>query len=310
MSKGVAQLGYMGFEVKSLDAWEPFATNVLGLELASRTDSGFTARMDSYAHRFFIDKGELDDLAVLGWQVDDADALGDLVERLRGAGVAVTDGTPEEAARRKVEKLVKYNDPFGLPSELFYGPAKASTPFRSAMVKSGFVAEENGLGHCVLSASSQKESKDFYTGLLGFRLSDYIICDIYGFKVNIVFLHANARHHSVAFGDRQKKRIHHFMLETRSMDDVGLAMDRTMRSGLRIMQTLGRHPNDKMFSFYAKTPSGFQFEFGWGGRSVDDATWEPTTYDHISEWGHHPPEMLVPQKAPGSGPQAPGKSKE
>ena len=37
------------------------------------------------------------------------------------------------------------------------------------------------------------------------------------------------------------------------------------------MQTLGRHPNDRMFSFYAKTPSGFQFEFGWGGREVDDA---------------------------------------
>jgi hypothetical protein len=28
---------------------------------------------------------------------------------------------------------------------------------------------------------------------------------------------------------------------------------------------------------------------------VDDATWKPTTYDHISEWGHHPPEMLAPK---------------
>jgi hypothetical protein len=51
-----------------------------------------------------------------------------------------------------------------------------------------------------------------------------------------------------------------------------------------------------MFSFYAKTPSGFQFELGWGGREVDDATWEPTTYDRISEWGHHPPEALAPRR--------------
>ena len=87
------------------------------------------------------------------------------------------------------------------------------------------------------------------------------------------------------------------MLEVRSMDDVGLAYDRALKSGVRIMQTLGKHPNDGMFSFYARTPSGFQFEFGWGGRQVDDATWAPTTYDRISEWGHHPPEFLAPKPA-------------
>jgi hypothetical protein len=68
------------------------------------------------------------------------------------------------------------------------------------------------------------------------------------------------------------------------------------------MQTLGRHPNDRMFSFYARTPSGFQFELGWGGRQVDDATWTPTTYDHISEWGHHPPEFLAPPPKMAAGP--------
>jgi hypothetical protein len=67
---------------------------------------------------------------------------------------------------------------------------------------------------------------------------------------------------STSAGDRQKKRLHHFMLEVGSMDDVGLAFDRALRKGVRIMQTLGRHPNDRMFSFYAKTPSGFQFELG------------------------------------------------
>ena len=75
------------------------------------------------------------------------------------------------------------------------------------------------------------------------------------------------------------------------MDDVGLCWDRVLRAGHRVAQTLGRHPNDRMFSFYAYTPSGFQFEYGWGGREVDDDTWEPTTYDQISEWGHHPPQI-------------------
>ena len=73
------------------------------------------------------------------------------------------------------------------------------------------------------------------------------------------------------------------------MDQVGRCYDRAKDHGVRIEQSLGRHPNDKMFSFYARTPSGFQFEFGWGGQLVDDATWEPTTYDRISDWGHRRP---------------------
>src|SRR5262249_41082087 len=193
--------------------------------------------------------------------------------------------------------LVKYRDPAGTPSELFYGPRPASAPFQSKIVHSGFVADERGLGHAVITARDQRESQRFYCELLGFRQSDRIVADVYGYHADIVFLHANSRHHSLALGQEQRKRIHHFMLEVRSMDDVGLAFDRALRHGVRIMQTLGRHPNDRMFSFYARTPSGFQFEFGCGGRGVEDATWQPTTYDRISECGQHPPHMLaqVPQ---------------
>jgi 2,3-dihydroxybiphenyl 1,2-dioxygenase len=296
--KSVAQLGYLHFEVKDLAAWEAFGTKVLGLGLASRRgDGGFALRMDGHAQRLFVTPGASDDLACLGWEAPDEATLLTIGERLRAAGVAVREGTPEERDLRQVARLLCYSDPAGIPSEIYCGPALAREPFQSSVVRSGFVADEQGLGHLVLSANSQAESAKFYQDVLGFRLSDYIRCEIHGFKVDIAFFHTNARHHSVAFGDRQRKRLHHFMVETRSMDDVGLAFDRTLKAGLRIVQTLGKHPNDRMFSFYAKTPSGFQFEFGCGGRQVDDATWTPTTYDHISEWGHHPPEFLAPPPA-------------
>lgn len=247
---GIAQLGYLAFEVSDLGAWESFATNVLGLCVSARRDDGSLAlRMDGHAHRIFLEPGSADDLAVLGWEVASDRDLDAMIERLRAAGVDVTVGTPEEAARRSVKALAKYRDAGGIPSEIYCGPELAADPFVSAVVRSGFVADERGLGHIVLSANSQEESLAFYRDVLGFRLSDRIVCDIHGFHVDIVFLHTNPRHHSVAFGDRQKKRLHHFMLEARSMDEVGLAFDRSLKSGVRIMQTLGRHPNDKMFSF-------------------------------------------------------------
>ncbi len=287
------KLGYLAFGVRDLEAWQQFATEVLGLE-ARREGDELRLRMDDYAQRFFIAPGN-DDLEAIGWEADSDAVLDDKIEALRAAGRAVTTASPEQARARGVARLEKLEDPAGIPLELFVGPARATTRFESERVRSGFVTGEQGMGHLVISANAQAESQAFYTELLGFKLSDYIRCTIHGFKVDIAFFHANKRHHSLAFGDQQKKRLHHFMLEVRSMDDVGLAFDRALKSGVRIMQTLGKHPNDQMFSFYAKTPSGFQFELGWGGREVDDATWEPTTYDHISEWGHHPPEFLAPK---------------
>jgi hypothetical protein len=42
-----------------------------------------------------------------------------------------------------------------------------------------------------------------------------------------------------------------------------------------------------VISFYANTPSGFFVEYGFGGRVIDPATWQPhETFDGPSFWGH------------------------
>jgi hypothetical protein len=43
-----------------------------------------------------------------------------------------------------------------------------------------------------------------------------------------------------------------------------------------------------MVSFYVMTPSGFEVEYGWGGRLVDDATWIVQRHDRGTLWGHKP----------------------
>jgi 2,3-dihydroxybiphenyl 1,2-dioxygenase len=291
------RLGYLGFEVRDLGAWEGFAVGVLGLQMGARGDGWMALRCDDWAQRFIVTQGASDDVSVFGWEVDDAGVLEQITERLGRAGVEIEPGTEDEARRRCVTRLVKLRDPAGNPLEIFVGGDRAAAPFASRHVVSSFVTGTQGLGHVVVSAQDPERSQRFYAELLGFRLSDRIVTEVYGYPVDITFMHGGPRHHAVAIGGPQRKRVHHFMLEVASMDDVGLAFDRAWRGGVRITQTLGRHPNDRMFSFYAKTPAGFHFEYGWGGRTVDDATWEPTTYDHISEWGHHPPEMLAPKHA-------------
>ena len=292
----IDQLGYLAFEVSDLPGWEAFATGVLGFGVAGRRDGGLSLRMDGHAQRFFLSSGPADDLVAVGWQVADEATLDAAVARLRAAGHDVREGTPEEAAARQVVRLFVVRDPAGLRVELCFGPARAETPFVSPLVRSGFVADEHGLGHLVISAPDNAATSAFYQDLLGFRLSDRITCEFYGHPVDITFLHTNARHHSLAFGGPQPKRLHHFLVEVKSLDDVGAALDRAIAAGVRIAQMLGRHPNDRMVSFYALTPSGFQFEYGCGGRLIEDeALWVPCTHDRVSEWGHHPPERYAPR---------------
>jgi len=43
-----------------------------------------------------------------------------------------------------------------------------------------------------------------------------------------------------------------------------------------------------MVSFYMQSPSGFEVEYGWGARVVDDSTWQVQQHARGSIWGHRP----------------------
>jgi len=121
----------------------------------------------------------------------------------------------------------------------------------------------------------------FYTKVLGFGLSDYIEKPFRAY-----FFHVNPRHHSLALIETGKSGMHHLMVELFSLDDVGQSYDVALAEE-RVNVTLGRHTNDLMTSFYAKTPSSFMVECGWGGREIDPNNWQPVEMHHgPSLWGH------------------------
>ncbi|HTO08778.1 MAG TPA: VOC family protein [Myxococcota bacterium] len=287
----VRQLGYLGLEVSDLPRWEKFAVDLLGLEPGRRgADGSLALRLDQYEQRIVLHPGPADDLRYLGFEAANDAELEALGAGLVRAGYTVTEGKPETAAARRVTRLLETADPTGIPVELYVGAALAQKPFTSPRVSSGFVAGEEGLGHAVICAKDPEATERFYLELLGMRLSDRVKIALNPqFTLEIRFLHANPRHHSIAFASvPMPKRLHHFMIEVRSPDDVGRAHDRMVEAGQSFSMDLGKHPNDGMFSFYAKTPSGFDVEFGSGGVKVDDATWSVKTYDHVSTWGHKP----------------------
>ncbi|RMF19210.1 MAG: biphenyl 2,3-dioxygenase [Candidatus Dadabacteria bacterium] len=289
----VKQLCYLGFGVSDLDAWRDVGTRLLGLvEGRELAGGGFTLRHDEYANRFFVTPDPSDDLLFVGLEVADADAVAALGERLAAHGVDSTPLDDATIAARQVEGGISFQEPGGVRFEAVYGPAKAGA-FSSPVCTGGFKTGDLGLGHFVLRADDMDTTLDFLLNGLGFRLSDRIICDIGGYHVNIAFTHCNPRHHSIAVGGNLPKHIHHFMLEANEIDDVGKCWDRIVDAGLPVWNAIGRHPNDRMISFYAETPSGFQFEYGWGGLEIlNDDEWNTFVYDRISDWGHEHPAAM------------------
>ncbi|MFF8696507.1 VOC family protein [Streptomyces sp. NPDC015144] len=294
---GVKELAYVVYEVSDLTDWERFGVELLGMQLGERGEDWFGLRLDEKAHRWIVTRGPADDLAASGYEVEDGGELDALVERLRAAGLRVDEGDPALAAARRVDRIFTTTDPMGNRVELVTGLADADTPFASASLLGGFVTGPGGAGHQVLLAHgvSREEYLGFYQDLLGFRISDIIVEELApGVVADLIFLHCNGRHHTVAFGDMPSpKRTHHFMVEVTDIRDVGLAYDRCMDAKQPFEMTLGMHPNDHMFSFYVFTPSGFSVEYGWGGLIIDDATWQVRTLDRLHSWGHRPPGVVA-----------------
>jgi 2,3-dihydroxybiphenyl 1,2-dioxygenase len=275
-------LGYAGFGSADLEDWRQFGTGLVGLQAVERSPSLLAFRMDDRKQRIVIDRSLPDGARFFGWEVADAAALDALAARLEQAETAVIAEPQTSADTRRVRALISFRDPAGNRLEAFYGAEIDDTPFSPGRSISGFRTGPLGLGHAVLTVENIDAVMPFYVDVLGFGLSDYMQKPFRAY-----FFHINARHHSLALIETGRNGMHHLMVELFSLDDVGQSYDVALSEPERVSVTLGRHTNDLMTSFYAKTPSSFMIECGWGGREIDPKTWRPfELQDGPSLWGH------------------------
>lgn len=126
-------------------------------------------------------------------------------------------------------------------------------------------------------------------------LTDCIDETISGVKLEIRFLRVNGRHHSIAVAavqglpiDPIRTRVQHLNIQAATLDDLAQSYQRVCELGFDMALSVGQHTNDKELSYYTCTPSGFEWEVGWNPVTIDEATWQPTTHQGISVWGHTP----------------------
>ncbi len=287
--------GYFGVKSQKLDDWAEYGPKFLGLEVVERTPTTLKLRMDDRKQRILVSATDAE-VTAFGFEVADAAALDALAGRLEGVQVKVGRLSPGAADLRGVKGAIRFCDPVGNPIEAFHGPEAKAEPFKPGRPVSGFRTGALGMGHAVLHVKNAEDLLWFYRDVLGFHLSDYMLKPFTAY-----FFHLNPRQHSLALLQTGRDGIHHIMMEAGMLDDVGQALDIATAEN-HVAVGLGRHTNDLMTSFYARTPDDFLIEYGWGGRLIEPDNWQASemTYGG-SLWGHDPvsasPEMLAARRA-------------
>ncbi|TGK14142.1 extradiol ring-cleavage dioxygenase [Leptospira fletcheri] len=293
-----SQLGYTIIESNRLDKWVIFGRDAIGMHAEYLSEDTLAFRLDSHTRRILIQKGESEDFTTLGFQVIGEGYLEKILETLKKRNVEIEKGTEEEAGSRGVKSFWRFYGPKGLRIEIFTDPILTDAPL--SMLSKGFVTGQFGMGHVAMVSKRPERMIEFWKEIFGARISDSIEQKLSGMTVDITFLRMNPRHHSVAVAstkglpmDPIPTRLQHLNLEVKNLEDMTGAYLRCKKLGFEIAHGIGQHPNDLELSFYAITPSGFEFEVGWNPIPVNETSWKEKKYKQISSWGHQPETSTV-----------------
>lgn len=301
---GDVHLGYVVIETQRFADWRRFGADAIGLHVDDVDAGTMRFRLDDRETRFLLTHGPAEDVVATGWEISDHASFDEILRRAAERGVPMVEGSAEEAARRGVERLWRLPGPKGIGQEIFTRARTTAAPL--SMVASGFVTGDAGMGHVAITSRAPESLHAYYGTLFDARLSDFIDETISGVKLKIRFLRLNERHHSVAIANTRgikvdpiRTSVQHLNIQAATLEDMVGSYERVKANGFDLALSVGQHTNDRELSYYAETPSGFEWEVGWNPIVVTpelESTWEPTTYAGISIWGHTPVGQTVVDK--------------
>jgi 3,4-dihydroxy-9,10-secoandrosta-1,3,5(10)-triene-9,17-dione 4,5-dioxygenase len=288
----IKELGYALIGAPDLQKWRDYGTQVLGMSDHKGPDGALYLKMDTRDFRLAVIQQEKNDFLSAGWGVSSEQAFNERRDALVRAGVTVKPGNEADKKLRRVRDFFWFQDPSGQRHEVYWGPISSYTPFVSPVGVTGFVTSDMGFGHVVMATLKIEETMAFWQSVMNFGISDVISFDMGPERppIRIVFMHCdNGRQHSLAIAELEDPTgLQHLMVEVKTVDDVGFALDRVANTKTPLALSLGRHVNDNMLSFYMVSPSGFMVEFGTDADVVDWSRHNVFESTRGSHWGHRP----------------------
>jgi catechol 2,3-dioxygenase-like lactoylglutathione lyase family enzyme len=145
------------------------------------------------------------------------------------------------------------------------------------------------LGHVLFFTPDVDRQIDFYTRVLGLRLSDRV-------KSVIAFLRCTTDHHNVAFLTSKGPGFHHASFQLGSIDEIAVGAGRMRDAGWQQGWGVGRHVIGSNYFYYTRDPWGSFAEYYHDLDYIpEQCAWVPRDFpeeDSLYFWGPPlPPEF-------------------
>jgi len=168
------------------------------------------------------------------------------------------------------------------------GAERRGAPFRSTMKRT----YPRRLAHILLFTTDVRKAIEFYTRVLGMRLSDHS-------GDNIAFLHGihGSDHHMIALARSSAAGHHHFSWDVGSIDEIGGGAMHMLDKGYNQGWGLGRHVLGSNYFHYVRDPWGSYSEYSADIDYVPaDVDWPAGDFppeDSFYAWGPNVPQDFV-----------------
>jgi 2,3-dihydroxy-p-cumate/2,3-dihydroxybenzoate 3,4-dioxygenase len=249
-----SQLGYAALNVSDVARAAAFYEQTVGLMPNGRGAQGEAFfRCGPEHHNIVLYPAASPGLKRIGIEMEDDAALDELQRHLAAQQVQIIDvPAPERDALHEKRALRIAEPSSGAVLEFYSGMARAAQPFAARFAKI------RRIGHVVLRVPDLAATADFYTRVLGFRVSDEI-------DGQAVFMrpHPSPYHHGIALFQGSAAKLHHVNFMVSEIDDIGRAMDRFARNNVRIVYGPGRHRPSDSFYLYFLEPDGLTLEYSF-----------------------------------------------
>jgi catechol 2,3-dioxygenase-like lactoylglutathione lyase family enzyme len=133
-------------------------------------------------------------------------------------------------------------------------------------------AQPRRFGHLIKFTPDVDRSVNFYTDVLGMKLSDRA-------RDILAFLRASngGDHHILAFAKSSHTGLHHVSFEVGDIDEIVLGAQALMQAGYKNGYGLGRHVGGSNYFHYVRDPWNSLAEYFWDIDMIpeDDSGWTP-----------------------------------
>jgi catechol 2,3-dioxygenase-like lactoylglutathione lyase family enzyme len=254
-----------------------FYENVWGLQTVDAdTDVTWLRGSGAEHHILELRDGEQNALGKIAFSVGTPRDVDDAARRLQARGIALVT-EPGRLDQAGAGYGLRFADPENRLIEI-------SCDVEAVAVRDpdGRDAVPRKLAHVVLNTVDIDAACDFYTDVLGMRISDWS-------EHQMAFLRVNADHHVIAFNQAEWASVNHMAYEMPTVDHFMRGIGRLRHSGVTPLWGPGRHgPGNNTFSYFADA-AGLVCEYTSEVAQVDEDAWLCRVWRRVPElsdlWG-------------------------